>query len=113
MLTLVVGIAALSVWGYIAVSTIKDIHKKKPPAIPETDDERDWRLLNEDIDRTHRLFGPRVELSSATTDAGREIRITCPKCGQKNRLTKGFRGATCGKCHKGLTAAAQQEARMN
>lgn len=46
----------------------------------------------------HTLFGPRVNITTRTTAEGRVVGIECRKCGQENRLVRGFDGAVCGKC---------------
>jgi len=72
-----------------------------------------WRLRQEDcalaaveddLERTHVLFGPKVQMrSTKNADGSRLIELTCRSCQQWNRVTRGFTGAVCGKCKTPLT----------
>lgn len=86
-----VALDAIAIWIY-------EKTRRRLPAPDEMDRLRAATPLIAD------LFGPTVELSTAwLPDGGVEVRVRCRQCNQKNRLSKGFEGACCGKCGLPLT----------
>ena len=70
---------------------------------PKDESER----LNELLDMLHKLFGEYVSIYSVKLTPGEhEVQLACYRCGQRNRLTHGFKNAICGKCRRPLVKGA-------